>query len=442
MKGANKIKIVLDYLIRLRFVILIILLVIVANTVLALYNLTQFEAFTTMELKHEGLLLSHALEAGIASYAEVEDIPGLQKRIDRFVAARDNDIEVNIMLLDGDKSSIVASNIKENIEETSQVEHQNLLASLRNGKPVVFIGEEGEGEENISKDNTKEETFDFRAEKFLSITIPIIVKSKGIGSINVKLSLIPLYQKKEAIKLSILIATVIEILLILAGLAILTRFLIAERSIFLEEAATRLQVELKALQSQINPHFLFNTLNSLSSLIPLDPALAEELTVEIADLFRRILGASQKGWWAINEELDLVKSYLNIESIRLKEKLKFSIETSHDMENIHIPCLIIEPLVENAVKHGINTAVHGGKIAIDIKLNNDLSIRVENILNTDENYPISGSLSGEKTGIENIKKRLNIIYKENAKFTFSQTHEGAVSTIVIKNIRNSKNAKI
>ena len=413
-----------------------------ANTVLALYNLKQFETFTTMELKHEGLLLSHALEAGIASHAETEDIHGLQKKIDRFVAARDNDIEINIMLLDGDKSSIVASNIKENIEETSQVEHQNLLASLRNGKPVVFIGEGGEVEENISKDNVKKETFDFNAEKFLSITVPIIVKSKGIGSINVKLSLIPLYQKKEAIRLSILIATVIKILLILLGLAILTRFLLTERSIFLQEEATRVQAELKALQSQVNPHFLFNTLNSISSLIPLDPMLAEELTVEIADLFRRILGAGKKGWWAISEELDLIRSYLNIESIRLKEKLKFSIEISQGIESIYIPCLIVEPLVENAVKHGINTTVHGGKIAIDIKLNNDLSIRVEDVLNTDENYPISESLSGEKTGIENIKKRLNIIYKENAKFTFSQTQQGAVSTIVIKNIRNFRNAKI
>lgn len=435
-------KIALYYLNRLRFVILIILLVIVANTVLALYNLKQFETFTTMQLKHEGLLLSHALETGIASDAKVEDIPELQQKIDRFVAAQDYDIEVNIMLLDGDKSSIVASNIKENIEETSQVEHQNLLASLRNGKPVVFIGEEGEVGENILEDNAKKELFDFHAEKFLSITVPIMVKSKGIGSINVKLSLTPLYQKKDTIRLSILIATIIEILLILVGLAILTRFLIAERSIFLQEEATRLQAELKALQSQINPHFLFNTLNSISSLIPNDPMLAEELTVEMADLFRRILGASKKGWWAISEELDLVRSYLNIESVRLKEKLKFSIQTSHNMENIHIPCLIVEPLVENAVKHGINTTVHGGKIAIDIKLNNDLSIRVENMLNTDDNYPISGSSSGEKTGIENIKKRLNIIYKENAKFTFSQTQQGAVSTIVIKNIRNFADVKI
>ena len=126
----------------------------------------------------------------------------------------------------------------------------------------------------------------------------------------------------------------------------------------------------------------------------------------------------------------------------LKEKLKFSIEISQGIESIYIPCLIVEPLVENAVKHGINTTVHGGKIAIDIKLNNDLSIRVEDVLNTDENYPISESLSGEKTGIENITKRLNIIYKENAKFTFSQTQQGAVSTIVIKNIRNFRNAKI
>lgn len=166
----------LGHLIRLRYLILIVLLVITANTILALYNLRQFEAITTLELKHEGLLLSHALEAGIASYAEVGDIRSIQEKIDRFVAARDNDVELNIILLEGEKSSIVASNIALNIEQTSADEHEDLLASLKHGKPVVYIGEDkdlDEDDEQVPETGADgAEPFDFHAEKFLNIMVP------------------------------------------------------------------------------------------------------------------------------------------------------------------------------------------------------------------------------------------------------------------------------
>ncbi len=436
----------LGQFVRLRYVILIVLLVILTNTLLALYNLRQFEAITTLELKHEGLLLSHALEAGIASYAEVGNIQSIQEKIDRFVAARDNDIEVNVILLEGEKSSIVASNIAQNIEETSADEHEDLLASLKHGKPVVYMGEDEDLDEDdeqvLGTDANGTERFDFHAEKFLNIMVPLIANGKGLGSINARLSLMPLEKRKKAIGISLLIAIIIEIFLVLAGLAIVTRLLIEERTKLLEEEAVRLQAELKALQAQVNPHFLFNALNSISSLILDNPRQAENLVEDIADLFRNILGASEQGWWTVNDELALVRNYLNIESIRLKEKLSFKINISSGAENLVIPCLLIQPLVENAIKHGINRCVSGGKIEIEIIAANELSIKVKDILNINGNYPLPGIPSGQKSGIENMLKRLDIIYGKNATLTLKRSAHGAVCNILIKDIRKFKHAKI
>ena len=442
VKGMRNI---LDHFIRLRFAILIILLVIAGNTLLAIYNVKQFESFSTIELQHEGLLLSHALEAGISSSAEITDIEALQSRIDRFSAARQNDIEINIVLLEGTQSRIIVSNIYDNIEETSSEEHENLLKSIKNGKPVILICDKeddvDEEDDVLIHENLNfsgKNNFDFLDDhRFLDITVPLIIDGKGLGSINAKLSLRELDEKISKFKLSIYLATIAEIFMVLVGLAILIRHMIGQQSNLLKEESARFEAELKVLQSQINPHFLFNTLNSLSGLIPENPDLAEDLTMELSDFFRKVLGASKKGSWQIKDEMDLVNHYLNIERFRLKDRLKYTLSVEETANPIRIPCLIIEPLVENAVKHGINSVVSGGKINIAITLSTqDLNISVEDVLTIDENYPASANTQGGQTGIENIKKRLKLVYGENASFTLKTSPEGAISTIKIKNIRN------
>ena len=435
---------ILSHFIRLRFAILIALLVIAGNALLAIYNVKQFESFSTIELQHEGLLLSHALETGISSSAEIRDIAALQKRIDRFSAARQNDIEINIVLLEGAKSRIVASNIYDNIEEASNEEHENLLKSIKNGKPVVLICDKDDNDDDDDDqipenlESLGKNDFDFPDDhRFLDITVPLIIDGEGLGSINAKLSLRELDNKISKFKLSIYLATIAEIFMVLGGLAILIRHMIGEQSKLLKEESTRLEAELKALQSQINPHFLFNTLNSLSGLISENPDFAETLTLELSDFFRKVLGASKRGMWSVKDEMDLVRHYLNIERFRLKDRLSFSINVPEVLDPILIPCLIIEPLVENAVKHGINSVVCGGNIQVEIVMHNqDLIIRVEDILIIDENYPASTSTHGEQTGIANIKKRLNLVYGENATFKLTTSSEGGTSVIEIRNVRN------
>ncbi|MBU0996160.1 MAG: histidine kinase [Proteobacteria bacterium] len=444
-------KVIYGIIFKIRFVILIISLIILTSAMPAIYTLKGFKDFSMLEIEHQGLLVAHALSAGIVTYTDIDNIKGIQERIDRFSEARENDVEINIMFVDGHTSRIVASNIKENIAETSPEEHENLLASLKYGKPVILIGDETGDDENSPENgtentdnDTRSEIFDFHHKRFLSITVPIVLEGNGIGSINVKVSLADLYEKIGAIKQSIILVIAMGLLLLVSGLWVLTNLLLNENSRLMAEETTRIQAELKALQSQVNPHFLFNTLNSLSSLISDDPALAEELTLEMAGLYRKILGAGMKGWWTVNDEIELIRSYLKIESVRLRDRLKFSIDLAPFAETIRIPCLIIEPLVENAVKHGINQSIQGGEIAIDIILNGDLLIRVEDTLFVSEAYPLSSGALGEQSGIRNISKRLDLVYGEDAAITFDMSRQGtgAVSTIIIKNIGKYQNDNI
>jgi hypothetical protein len=423
----------------LRFIILIVFFVLIAGTLLAFYNLKRFETFSTFNLQHEGILLADALKASIAISVEKSDIQEIQSVIDRFSALRGKDIELNVIFLGEEGSSIVASNIKGNIEETSDEEHENLLKSLKHKTPVVFIGDESK---ELKDDDDPDEITLLDKGRFLSITVPLTLSEKDVGSINAKLSLIPVDEKIGAIRFSIQIATTLQITLLLAGLAFLIRQFVAERYKTLEAESLRFQMELKTLQSQINPHFLFNTLNSLSSLIPDNPELAEDLTIELADLFRKVLSASKKGWWLITDEVELIKSYLNIEKARLQGKLQFSIESLDTVQNIKIPCLIIEPLVENAIKHGINSMISGGSIRVGIVEKNDLIITVEDTLTLSEVFPRSQDHNSEKVGIQNIKNRLKLIYGENAKLTLIQSDTGATAAIKIKDPRKERDGWI
>jgi len=425
----------------LRAFVTLVFIVVLGSLLLSLFILHQFEAASQLNLRHQGILLAQAMEAGISPDATEENVKGLQDTIDRFVTARENDIEVNIMILKGPKSYIVASNIEDNIEETSKEEHQNLLNSLELGQPVFFISE-GENEEDDDDDDDEKapvldvhrnEKFDFLDDKpFMSITTPIIVNGKGLGSINVQLSLEPLNKKLARIRWSIWIATLFEVVIVLAGLIFLFKYFLREKGKLQEEESLRIKAEMKALQSQINPHFLFNTLNTISSLISSDPLLAEKLISNMAFLFRNIVGASKSEWWTLEEEMRIVRTYLEIESIRFCDKMKYILDISPESMNIKIPSLLIQPLVENAIKHGISPSIAGGEVRVTVSKDKDLILTVENKRFPSDIYPSSTSLAGEKTGIENVKNRLKLHYADKAQFEFRILEQGAQARIVIR----------
>lgn len=122
--------------------------------------------------------------------------------------------------------------------------------------------------------------------------------------------------------------------------------------------------ELEALQARINPHFLFNTLNSIAALIREDPARAEAMTLQLSSLFRYTLTAPRRGLVTVDEELTIVEGYLAIEQERLGARLAYQLDVDPSVKSFRLPALTLQPLVENAIKHGIAPAVGGGSVRV------------------------------------------------------------------------------
>jgi len=135
----------------------------------------------------------------------------------------------------------------------------------------------------------------------------------------------------------------------------------------LQEEEKKTKAELRALVAQINPHFLFNTLNSISSLIHLDPDQADEMIQKLSDVFRYSLQSGKKKLVTIREEMQVVRNYLEIEKLRFSERLNYSFQIDEKCLNFAIPPLILQTLVENSVKHGISPKIEGGEVMISIQ---------------------------------------------------------------------------
>jgi hypothetical protein len=122
--------------------------------------------------------------------------------------------------------------------------------------------------------------------------------------------------------------------------------------------------ELKALRAQINPHFLFNALNAIAGLIHQDPALADRTVEELAEVFRYTLRRSEKEWARLEDELDFVRAYLEVEKARFGERFTFTVEGGDDARNLLIPTMMVQTLVENAIKHGIAAVRGPGRVDV------------------------------------------------------------------------------
>src|SRR5207245_3163937 len=147
----------------------------------------------------------------------------------------------------------------------------------------------------------------------------------------------------------------------------------------LETSVLARQAELKALKAQINPHFLFNSLNSISALTSIDPARARDMCVLLGDFLRLTLGLGEKATVRLSEELELLQKYMAIEMVRFGARLKVHEEIQEESKVCLLPPLLLQPLVENAVKHGIASLPEGGEIRLAAERQNGrLAIVVEN----------------------------------------------------------------
>lgn len=166
-----------------------------------------------------------------------------------------------------------------------------------------------------------------------------------------------------------------------------------------------------ALQARIRPHFLFNSLNSIASLISTNPDQAEEMVIDLADLFRASLEKRNR-LVKVSEEVEFVKTYMRIERVRLGDKLWVNWEIGPEAHSARVPLLILQPLVENAVHHGVSRLRARGGITVAIhKDGSRLVIDVENPV------PPEDAPKRESTGValENIAQRLKLIYGDKAK---------------------------
>lgn len=204
----------------------------------------------------------------------------------------------------------------------------------------------------------------------------------------------------------------------------------------IEEKSLRTESELKSLQQQINPHFLFNTLNSLYALVDSNPSEAKNLILHLSNLYRTVLGASKIKLWSIEEEIAFIMSYITIEKVRFSEHLEFRTCIDKSLDFVKIPPLIFQFIVENAVKHGISNYIYGGYIKINLsKMDSMVHFEVENApffpeKERETNQAPNINFMGSKTALINIENRLAKLY--GSEYSFTCQFSSALSFVKVR----------
>jgi signal transduction histidine kinase len=173
------------------------------------------------------------------------------------------------------------------------------------------------------------------------------------------------------------------------------------------------EAELRALKAQINPHFLFNSLNSISALVTVDGERAREMCVRLSEFLRATLNGAEQEKIPIAREMALAKTYLEVERVRFGDRLRVTQSVGPDCAACFVPALILQPLVENAVKHGIAGLLEGGEIRLTAEcLEDRLRITVENDFD-----PEASAAAKNGVGLANVRGRLETRYHHYASLT-------------------------
>ncbi len=188
-------------------------------------------------------------------------------------------------------------------------------------------------------------------------------------------------------------------------LALLRYFYVQEQWSRQVEALANAQMN--ALQARIKPHFLYNSLNSIASLVTIDPAAAEKAVLNLSGLFRKAFSNHHQSMTTLAKEIEWIEEYLAIEKLRLAERLEFKVDVDAELLDQTVPILSIQPLVENAVIHGIQHLAAGGVIHIEAKTTSQgFRVKVSNP------YRPEKVKHGNQTGLDNIRQRLLLTYGE------------------------------
>lgn len=198
------------------------------------------------------------------------------------------------------------------------------------------------------------------------------------------------------------------------------------------EASIR-EIELNNLKSQLNPHFIFNALNSIRALVDEDPNKSKQAINQLSNILRNSLSSDKRELTSFEDELKIVKDYLGLESMRFEERLQTEFEIDPQSRDFLVPPLMIQTLVENGIKHGISKLTAGGVIQVRTEVTNDrLFIKIRN----SGQYVNGSKRSSGGLGLENTRQRLKLIYGNNASFRIlSESDTFVLTEIEIPHLR-------
>ncbi|KUO62857.1 hypothetical protein APF79_08900 [bacterium BRH_c32] len=186
--------------------------------------------------------------------------------------------------------------------------------------------------------------------------------------------------------------------------------------------------QLLNLRNQLNPHFLFNALNNIRSLIREDSERARAMIGSLTDTLRYSLRSSKNQKVLLSSEIEFVEEYLKLEHLHMESRLSYKIVIPEDSKNCLIPPMIIQLLAENAIKHGLSKLPDGGELTIEVtKSSNKLNITVIN----SGNYDSSNPSNPEGVGIKNILNRIDMLYKENSSFSINQIDDSVIAKLIL-----------
>lgn len=185
-------------------------------------------------------------------------------------------------------------------------------------------------------------------------------------------------------------------------------------------------LELKTIKAHINPHFIFNALNGIRALVDENPARARKAITELSNILRSSLNAEKGETVTLGEELTIVKDYLALENMRFEDRLKIEYQVDEDTLEQQVPPMMLQTLVENAIKHGISKNIKGGMIRIISEFTgqyHELAVQNTGRLN--------GALSHQGFGLSSTHDRLNLLYGEKAKFEITQVNPDLIEAKVL-----------
>lgn len=191
------------------------------------------------------------------------------------------------------------------------------------------------------------------------------------------------------------------------------------------------EAELRALEAQINPHFLFNCLNSIRALVEIDPARAQEMLTRLANVLRNSLRQNRPHAVALSEEVEAAGDYLALETIRFADRLQTRIAVDPAAANCRIPPMVLQTLVENAIKHGIGKVAGPGELRIAARLESDLlRLVVENT----GRLTVS-PITSPQFGLQNIRERIKLLYGDRASLSLIDSGGLVTATVLLPRVQ-------